>query len=206
MAPDRDVTATGPSLHEVVTAVRGHDPDVDPLDEHFTAATALVLADAGDRSPDVLFIERVERPGDRWSGQMALPGGKRDPGDPDLEATARRETHEEVGVELPPAIGRLDDLRGRAGMRGRVATFVHVLDDRPRTVPEPGEVAAIVWIPLAHLFDASNSVRHFHGIMGPFAGIRHGPHTVWGLTLGTLGNLASLVGHDLPRPRGPLLG
>ena len=38
------------------------------------------------------------------------------------------------------------------------------------------------------------------------AGIQHGEHTVWGLTLGTLRNFARVLGRELPRPRGPLLG
>ena len=196
----------GPHLDEVVAAVRGHAPELDPDEGGWSAATALVLADLGGGDADVLFIERVSRPGDRWSGQMALPGGKRDPGDPDLEATAVRETAEEVGIVLPPAIGRLDDLRDRSGRRGRVATTVHVLEGRRPTVPEPGEVASVVWISLAHLFHPSSSTRYWHGPIGPFAGIRYGDHTVWGLTLGTLRNLAAVVGRDLPRPRGPLLG
>ena len=196
----------GPTLGEVVTAVRAHEPDVAALHAGWSAATALVLADVGDGRADVLFIERASRPGDRWSGQMALPGGKHEQGDESLEATAVRETREETGVLLPPAIGRLDDLRDRGGRRGRVATTVHVVDGRPPTVPEPGEVAAIVWIDLAHLFRPESATRYFHGVVGPFAGIRHGEHTVWGLTLATLGNLAEVIGHRLPRPRGPLLG
>lgn len=196
----------GPTLDELVAAVSAHEPSLDPVDDEWTAATALVLADTGSGYADVLFVERVSRTGDRWSGQMALPGGKVEPQDHDLEATAVRETHEEVGVELPPAIGRLDDLRGRSGQRGRVATTVHVVAGRPATVAEPGEVASVVWISLTHLFHPDSATRHFHGALGPFAGIRYGRHTVWGLTLGTLRNLASVVGHDLPRPRGPLLG
>lgn len=31
--------------------------------------------------PEILFIKRVGRVGDRWSGHVALPGGKRDPED-----------------------------------------------------------------------------------------------------------------------------
>jgi 8-oxo-dGTP pyrophosphatase MutT (NUDIX family) len=217
VAPDRHVRggrhprSTGPprlDLDAVVAAVAGHDPDLD--DDHRTdamsAATALVLAADGRGGADVLFIERVSRPGDRWSGQMALPGGKREPGDPDLATTALRETAEEVGVTLPPAVGRLDDLRPPSGRRGHVATFVHVVEERPPTVPEPSEVASVVWIELAHLFDPANTTRHFHGGLGPFAGIAKGRHTVWGLTLGTLRNFASVIGHELPRPRGPLLG
>lgn len=60
------------------------------------AATALVAA-PDPRGSAIAFIRRTERPGDRWSGQMALPGGTRDPDDPDLATTAAREAFEEVG-------------------------------------------------------------------------------------------------------------
>ena len=50
--------------------------------------------------PEVLFIKRAGRPGDRWSGHTALPGGKRDPEDADDLTAAIRETREEVGLDL----------------------------------------------------------------------------------------------------------
>ncbi len=71
-----------------------------------------MLAPGPDR---VLLIQRAERAGDRWSGQLAFPGGRWSPGDRDLAATARRETREEVGVDLTsvPLLGVLDDLEPR---------------------------------------------------------------------------------------------
>lgn len=50
--------------------------------------------------PEILFIKRAGRVGDRWSGHVALPGGRRDPPDVDDRAAAIRETKEEVGLDL----------------------------------------------------------------------------------------------------------
>lgn len=48
---------------------------------------------------EILFIKRAAREGDRWTGHIALPGGKRDPNDQDDRATSARETREEIGLE-----------------------------------------------------------------------------------------------------------
>jgi len=50
--------------------------------------------------PEVLFIKRATREGDRWTGHVALPGGKRDPEDKDDSSVAIRETWEEVGLDI----------------------------------------------------------------------------------------------------------
>ncbi|KAI4210540.1 MAG: hypothetical protein LQ351_006607 [Letrouitia transgressa] len=50
--------------------------------------------------PEVLFIKRAAREGDRWTSHIALPGGRRDAADVDDRATSVRETNEEVGLNL----------------------------------------------------------------------------------------------------------
>lgn len=50
--------------------------------------------------PEILFIKRATRVGDKWNGHVALPGGKRDPEDDDDAVTAMREALEEVGIDL----------------------------------------------------------------------------------------------------------
>lgn len=50
--------------------------------------------------PEVLFIKRAARNGDRWTSHIALPGGKREAGDSSNRATSIRETREETGLEL----------------------------------------------------------------------------------------------------------
>jgi 8-oxo-dGTP pyrophosphatase MutT (NUDIX family) len=162
------------------------------------AATALVLGD-GPHGPVVCFIHRAERPGDRWSGHMALPGGRRDPGDPDLATTARRETFEEVGLDLPEPTGRLADVGG-PGRKRQVSTFVFCLDDQPPLDPDPHEVQDALWIPVASLLDPGAAVRHpWSGVVG-FPGIRHGEQVIWGLTHRIVAAFVEALHLELPEP------
>lgn len=82
---------------------------VQPRHSHWPATDAPVARDLdtffvqdwvkhGD--PEVLFIKRAARKGDRWTSHVALPGGRRDPEDADDQAAAIREASEEVGVNL----------------------------------------------------------------------------------------------------------
>ena len=74
---------------------------------------ALVLRDA-ERGMELLFIRRAEDPKDPWSGQIAFPGGRAEPGDDHLQATAVRETLEETRLDLASAgecLGALDEVQ-----------------------------------------------------------------------------------------------
>lgn len=150
------------------------------------AAVALVLA-PGDAGPlDLLLIKRAEHPGDPWSGQMALPGGRRDLEDPDLLATVARETREEVGVALSSheLLGELDDLHPRTPLLPPVVVrpFVFGLGHRP-ALEASGEVAWYVWVSLEEL--ASGRTRTEIAIPGReqrFPAYQVGAYFVWGMT------------------------
>lgn len=200
MSRDAADAAAALGLEEVRTRAARHRPDVrrQPGDDDWQAATAVVIV-PGPVSLDVAFIRRSARRGDRWSGDMALPGGTRDPGDVDLAATAARETFEEVGLVVGSPVGRLDDQRGRT-RRGVVASFVYTLDHRPPLLPDPREVAEALWIPLPRLFDPGAATRHrWSGI--PFPGVEHEGRVIWGLTHRIVGSLGHALGLTDPRGR-----
>ena len=54
-------------------------------------AAVAILIRCGERDePEVLFIQRAEYEGYPWSGHIAFPGGREEPGDESLFETAIR--------------------------------------------------------------------------------------------------------------------
>ena len=134
-------------------ALRDHRPQVADAPDARPAAVALVLLE-GRQGLEILLIRRAERADDPWSGHIALPGGRYDGGDRDLEATAIRETREETGVDLSGAerLGVLDDLYPRTPALPPVVVrpFVFALARRSPLVPSD-EVQRAFWLPLVRL-------------------------------------------------------
>lgn len=160
------------------------------------AATAIVIAPDDRNRLHFSVIKRVHRVGDPWSGQMALPGGKRDRNDATLAVTARRETYEEVGLELADPVGGLPPSRRRSAP-GTLATYVFSLPHMPALTPEPGEVAAAWWCPVTHLVDPACHVRYRSaGVSRPALAFANEP--IWGLTYRTLVTFAA--SHDITLP------
>ena len=123
---------------------------------------------------------------------------------PTLEAAARRETLEEVGVHLEPdtLIGRLHDVYG-----GRLADFsmavspyvYHCEYDGPLTPNY--EVADTVWVPVSFLGDPAN-LEDYYFPLDPlkraFPAFQYGPYTIWGLTYRIIASLMELYDVNLP--------
>jgi 8-oxo-dGTP pyrophosphatase MutT (NUDIX family) len=110
------------------------------------AAVAIVLVPDPD---SLLLIRRADRTGDPWSGHMALPGGRREPEDPDLLTTAIRETFEEVGIRLSrdDLAGALDEVVPRTPVLPPIAVrpYVFILSARPDITLNP-EVDTAGWV------------------------------------------------------------
>lgn len=180
------------TLDDVRRALRGHVAHTVEIADARPAAVALVLLDGAPLSPatglEILLIRRAERSGDPWSGQIAFPGGRYEPGDPDLLVTAIRETREETGVDLTSAerLGPLDDLHPRTPTLPPVVVrpFVFALDRRPALVPSD-EVQRAFWLPLSRLGEAG--VRReitltLRGVERTFPAYLVDDELIWGMT------------------------
>ena len=170
------------------------DPGGDTAE--FTAAVAAILVPAPD---SLLLIRRADRMGDPWSGQMALPGGRRDPGDADPRDTAVRETLEEVGIELPEPsyLGALPDVAPKSPHLGPVVVrpYLFVLPERPILTPND-EVAEAGWVRLSALKDPAiyrPYTLELRGDRRTFPAFHIGSSIVWGMTERILTTLLPLL-------------
>jgi len=178
----------------------------------YQAAVAIILRD-GAQGSEVLLIERAVREGDPWSGHMAFPGGRRDPADASTIAVARRETHEEVGLDLSNSeyLGRLDDLMGNPRVSPELVISAHAfhVEGEQEFILDPAEVQQTIWFPLAELHDESRWVDHGVSDLPDvrFPGVlvgEPGRHVVWGLTYRFLDRLFVILDSPFPDRWGKL--
>ncbi len=190
------------SRAHIESVLASHAPS-DPWDvlvERRAAVAAVLRFSRG--APDVLLMQRTERAGDRWSGQVSFPGGRAEPDDPDLVTTAIRETREELGLDLAAhatQVGRLDGVRAMAHgkpLSMTVTPFVFVLEhDAPMRLCER-EAAATFWLPLEQVASGALDATHAYRA-GPVSldlpCWRYEGRTVWGLTHGMIRGFLDLL-------------
>ncbi len=120
----------------------------DPALRHAAVAIVVTASRAGAPAHVLLTLRSARLK--RHSNQFALPGGRLDAGETECTA-ARRELHEELGLELPASalLGRLDDFPTRSGFR--ISPLVFWSPPDAPLVPDPGEVEQVFHIPLDEL-------------------------------------------------------
>lgn len=198
------------TVRRIAEALAGREPVLRPGGGE-RAAVALLLHHSEEEAPRLLVIERARREGDPWSGDLAFPGGRMEPGDAGERAAAERETAEEIGVDLAGArfLGRLDDMSASL-MPMTVSAFVYRLAESaaPPALSLSEEVRDAFWVPLPDFFDRRRLREHrlrrgaaehrfpALDLLGP------GRPLLWGLSYRFTRSLGALVDEALPEDAG----
>jgi 8-oxo-dGTP pyrophosphatase MutT (NUDIX family) len=185
-------------LDELLHRMRDYSPQPFEIDERYPQAAVLMPITRSDE-PEVVLTLRASGLSTH-SGEVAFPGGRRDPEDVDLVATALREAEEEIG--LPPGlvevVGPLSTLVSRHGIA--VTPYVGLVPDFVEYKPNDGEIAAVFAVPLAFFRDDPRETTHRIDYLGRswyVPSYRYGEYKIWGLTAIMLVELVNLVFDDV---------
>ncbi|MTI12437.1 CoA pyrophosphatase [Sansalvadorimonas verongulae] len=148
------------------------------------AAVLIALTRSETEEPEIIFTRRSRRL-NTHSGEVAFPGGKRDPEDDDLSQTALRESHEEIGLayEQVDLIGPVGDVISRFGIK--VTPYVGVVDSGVELVANPDELDRIFRVPVSYFLE-SDTLRtdelHYQHMTFHVPAWQYGEYQIWGLT------------------------
>jgi 8-oxo-dGTP pyrophosphatase MutT (NUDIX family) len=172
--------------------------DLDPKGEALPGASAAALVPAAvlvglvqrDQGLSLILTRRADTLS-RHSGQVALPGGRSEPGEPPW-ITAVREAQEEIGLAprfvRPVALGDL--YRTSTGFE--ITPVVAFVEPGFTLTPSPDEVAEVFETPFAFLMDPANhEERVWESPIGPrrYYAMPHEDRLIWGATAGVLRGL-----------------
>lgn len=123
------------------------------------------------------------------AGQVSLPGGRREPEDESPQATALRESEEEIGAEAHQieVIGELGSVYMPSGYR--ITPFVGILAPDTELRPCPVEVEAVFHAPASLLLDPANyrrSTMTFLNREREILELQYGEYRIWGATAAIL--------------------
>lgn len=143
------------------------------------------------------LIVRSENERDRHSGQISLPGGKKEDSDPDFEATAKRETSEEVGIDehyikiirelspiyIPPS-------------NFYVKAFVSYTTKNPKFILQETEAVELIEFPISTILSLDNEpemriLPSSRGVKVPV--IDFNGYIIWGATSMILSEFSQLL-------------
>ncbi len=126
-------------------------------------------------------------------GQIALPGGKVEPGDASVQAAALREAQEEIALPsgIVEVIGHLPPHETVTGFM--VTPVLGLVRDDFDPIPETGEVDEVFSVPLSHMLDPARYAverRLWMGQWRRYYAAPYGPYYIWGATARILRGLA----------------
>ena len=159
-------------------------------EETLVAAAVLVGLTPRAHGLNLILTRRADTLS-RHSGQVALPGGRADPGEA-AWTTALREAQEEIGLDprLVRPVGLGDRYRTSSGFE--ITPVVAIVEPGFTLSPSAAEVAEVFETPFAFLMDPSNhEERVWEGPAGRrrYYAMPHEDRLIWGATAGILRGL-----------------
>ena len=161
-----------------------------------TPAAVLVAITDDKYNPEVILTRRAEHL-PTHKGQIAFPGGKADPDDADLVATALREAYEEVALkpEAVTVVGKMGQVLSRQGFVVTPVIGVVPTAVVNQLMPNLGELDRIFTVPLRFFVDTKPQMDAL-----PLAeGVKQVPsfyydeYRIWGMTAFILAEFVNLV-------------
>jgi len=168
-------------------------------------ASVLILM-TRESDPRMIFTLRAAHLNSH-AGEVSFPGGKRDPEDASVLATALRETQEEIGVDpdCVEIIGAARERRSKWGLL--VQPYVGLIPADTTFVANPDELDEVFAVPMSFLLDPANlQMTPFEHEGEQFEMPWYGweGKTIWGLTAGImLGLLHDVFDFDIDMSRWP---
>jgi 8-oxo-dGTP pyrophosphatase MutT (NUDIX family) len=163
-------------------------------------SAVLMLFGETNGQPDLLFTERSHQMRSH-PGQVSFPGGRAEAGDDGPAGTALREAAEEVGILSSGVLvfGQLPPLWVPPSNHAVTTILGWWHEPHDVVAVDPGEVAAVLRVPVAQLLDPANRfmVRHPSGWMGPAFDVGE-DLVLWGFTAGVVSRLLEAVGWEQP--------
>ncbi len=161
-------------------------------DPALTPAAVLVPLVAQPDAVTILLTIRTQHL-HHHPGQISFPGGRVEPGDPDVVSAALREMQEEIGIApaYTEVIGCLDDYPTVTGFT--ITPVVGLIKPGFELRLDPFEVAEVFEIPLGVALDTSNYQRRrvtYAGKPRCYYLLPYRGHEIWGATAGILINFA----------------
>lgn len=159
-----------------------------PPDQQLKPAAVLIGLIERDHGLNVLLTRRSDTLRSH-TGQVALPGGRQDPGERPVQ-TALREAHEEVGLEphFVSPVGLSTPYQTGTGFL--ITPVVGFIRQGFSLTANPGEVADIFETPFSYLMDLANYEEHERelpsGVKRRFYATTHEEQYIWGATAGIL--------------------
>ncbi|ESU28902.1 hydrolase, NUDIX family protein [Flavobacterium limnosediminis JC2902] len=167
------------------------------LDKDPRKAAVMMLLYPRNKEVHLALIVRNSYPGIHAS-QIAFPGGKVEPTDIDLQFTALRETHEEIGVK-PDVIEIIKPFSELyiPPSNFLVSPFLGVVHEEVTFFPSPYEVKRVLELPLRDLLDDSiitkvvMSTSYAENIKVPVFNVDK--YVVWGATAMMMSELKETI-------------